>query len=168
MFVDFRGTSGDLKLDCALGSRKDILQSYIEPAFVAGTAFRACAEKLSKRADLTQFTTPNAVRDLDALRVALHAPAVDIEGGSYGTREALAYIHQYGGHVHAAYLSGLMTFSNTAPLHFAESAQRSLDRTLDECAADTACHRAFPRTRADLATVLDGCVPVGGVGIVGK
>ena len=51
-------------------------------------------------------------------------------------------------------LSGVATPAQKLPLHFAGGAQIALDRLLADCAADAACHGAFPDLAGDLAAVL--------------
>jgi pimeloyl-ACP methyl ester carboxylesterase len=154
VFLDFRGTSADLRLDCALGGSDDDPQEYLEPLFFEGARYRACATALSKKADLTQYTTPAALKDLDALREALRYDKINLEGTSYGTREAIAYIHAFSHHVHAAILSGLAPLSDTAPLHHAAAAQRAFDVLVSQCQAQSACAAAYPHLHEDLATIL--------------
>src|SRR5690606_10992585 len=52
-------------------------------------------------ADVAQYTTSVAVQDIEALRLALGAPALNVYGGSYGTRVAQQYARQYPGSVRA-------------------------------------------------------------------
>ena len=151
---DFRGTSADLRLDCALGGSDDDPQGYLEPLFFEGARYRTCAGVLSKEADLTQYTTPAAIKDLDALRQALGYDKINLEGGSYGTREAIAYIHAFSSHVRAAILSGLVPISDTGPLHHAAAAQRAFDILASQCQTDSACNAAYPHLHEDLATIL--------------
>ena len=154
VLVDFRGTSADLRLDCALGGSDDNPQGYLEPLFFEGTDYRTCAAALSRDADLTQYTTPAAVKDLDALRQALGYDKINLEGGSYGTREAIAYIHAFSPHVRAALLSGLVPLSDTGPLNHAAAAQRAFDILVSQCQADSTCNTAYPHLHEDLATIL--------------
>ena len=117
-------------------------------------AYAACRDTLLANADLTQYTTEVSMRDVDEARAALGYDRINLYGGSYGTRAALVYIRNHGEHVRSAFLSGLAPFENRNPLYHAPAAQRALDRVADQCAADAACHAAFPDVRGDLNAIL--------------
>lgn len=70
VLVSQRGTGGNNRLQCDLPGSDDDLQSYLEPIFDV-PAFRACLEKLQERADLTHYSTPEAMDDVNDLRRAL-------------------------------------------------------------------------------------------------
>ncbi|MDY7231826.1 alpha/beta hydrolase [Hyalangium rubrum] len=154
VLVDMRGTGEGHRLDCRLGGSDDDPQAYLDPIFFEGTLFRSCREELEKQADLTQYTTPIAMQDLDALRQALGYDKIHLEGGSYGTRAGLTYLHMYGQHVRSALLTGLVPVSNRSPLFHAAAAQRAFEQLLKECAAEAPCHAAYPNPREDLAAIL--------------
>jgi pimeloyl-ACP methyl ester carboxylesterase len=156
VFLDMRGTGEGTKLQCDdLGGSEADPQEYIEPLFHQGLAYAACAKKLSKSADLTQYTTTIAMRDMDDLRKALGYGKIDIIGASYGTRAAIVYLHLYGENVRAAILSGVSPTEDRSPLRHAAAAQRAFDILVAQCAADAACHKAFPDPKGDLAAILD-------------
>ncbi|HEX8191693.1 MAG TPA: alpha/beta fold hydrolase [Allosphingosinicella sp.] len=154
VLMDVRGTGEGTRLDCAEGGSDADIQSWLEPLFHAGTAYAACRDALAARADLTQYTTPKAMEDLDELRQALGYERIVIEGGSYGTRAAMTYIRMFGDRVRAATLLSLVPIENRAPLFHAAAAQRAFERVADQCAADAACRSAFPDVRGDLAAIL--------------
>jgi pimeloyl-ACP methyl ester carboxylesterase len=153
VLVDMRGTGEGHRLDCQLGS-DDELQAYLVPIFFEGSRFSACREELEKKADLTQYTTPIAMQDLDEVRQALGYGKIHLEGGSYGTRAALTYLRMYGQNVRSAFLSGLSPLSNRSPLFHAAAAQRAFDLTVAECEAEAPCRAAYPHVREDLAAIL--------------
>lgn len=154
VLMDVRGTGEGHRLDCGIGGSDDDLQSWFQPLFADGTAYAACRDALAPRADLTQYTTPKAMEDLDELREALGHEQVILEGGSYGTRAAMTYIRMYERRVRAATLFSLVPLENRAPLFHAAAAQRAFDQVADQCAAEAPCRAAFPDVRGDLATVL--------------
>jgi pimeloyl-ACP methyl ester carboxylesterase len=154
VLMDVRGTGDGHRLDCAQGGSDENVQSYLEPLFHEGAGYAACRDALAGRADLTQYTTPRAIEDLDELRAALGYDRIILEGGSYGTRAAMTYIRAFGSRVRAAMLSSLAPVENRAPLFHAAAAQRAFDLVADQCAADAACRGAFPDVRGDLAAVL--------------
>lgn len=154
VLMDLRGTGEGHKLDCGLGGSDDNLQGYLEPLFAEGAAYASCRDDLAGRADLTQYTTAIAMRDLDELREALGHRRIILEGGSFGTRAAMTYIRMFEPRVKAATLLSVVPFENRAPLYHAAAAQRSFDLIAEQCAADPACSAAFPDVRSDLAAVL--------------
>ncbi|HEX2223040.1 MAG TPA: alpha/beta hydrolase, partial [Thermoanaerobaculia bacterium] len=65
VLVDQRGTGGSNPLSCDFG------KVAAEPELFALAQVRTCREKLSRQADLTLYTTPIAMADLDEVRAAL-------------------------------------------------------------------------------------------------
>jgi pimeloyl-ACP methyl ester carboxylesterase len=150
LLVDMRGTGGSAPLNCP-----EMLdpQAFLDSFTPAGPA-RACAERLRKTADLTQYTTDNAVDDVDEVRAALGYPQVDLIGASYGTRAVLVYLRRHPDHARSAILHGLVPTHDRSPLLFARNTQAALDGRAAECAADPACAKAFPRFKEEVAEVL--------------
>jgi pimeloyl-ACP methyl ester carboxylesterase len=153
VLVDMRGTGDGHRLDCQLGS-DDELQAYLVPIFFEGARFSACRDELAKQADLTQYTTPISMQDLDEVRQALGYGKIHLQGGSYGTRAGLTYLRMYGQNVRTALLSGLVPLANRSPLYHAAAAQRAFELTVAECEAEPACRAAYPNPRGDLAAIL--------------
>lgn len=154
VLVDLRGTGEGHALDCPSGGSDEDPQSYLRPFLSQGTGFAACRDELSKRADLTQYTTGIAMKDVDELRDALGYRQIDIEGGSYGTRAAMEYIRLFPGRVHAAVLYSLVPVENRAPLFHARAAQRAYDLMVRQCAGEAPCRAAYPALRTDAATIM--------------
>jgi pimeloyl-ACP methyl ester carboxylesterase len=154
VLVDLRGTGEGNALDCPGGGSDEDPQSYLRPYLSQGTGFASCRDDLSKRADLTQYTTTIAMRDVDELREALGYRQIDIEGGSYGTRAAMEYIRLFPGRVHAAILYSLVPVENRAPLFHARAAQRAYDLMAGQCEAEAPCRAAYPDLRGDAATIM--------------
>jgi len=154
VLVNMRGTGKATRLDCDLGGSDADPQEYMEPLFHDGAAYGACAKALAAKADLTQYTTTIAMRDLDGLRQALGYGKIDIFGGSYGTRAAIVYLRLYAKNARAAILSGVSALSERGPLYHAQSAQRAFDILAAQCAADAACHKAYPDVKGDLGAIL--------------
>jgi pimeloyl-ACP methyl ester carboxylesterase len=149
LLVDARGT-GSSPLECP--ELRDV-QGFLD-GFVPADKVRACGERLRKVADLSQYTTDNAVDDVDEVRAALGYPQVNIMGGSYGTRSVLVYLRRHPDRVRTAILDGVVPTHDRAPLFFARSTQKALDGLITECAGDAACARAFPHLREEIAAVL--------------
>jgi len=150
LLVDLRGTGGPGLLDCP--ELHDV-QGFLDH-YVPADKVRACAERLRKVADLSQYTSDNAIDDVDEVRAALGYPQVNVMGGSYGSRAVLVYLRRHPDRVRTAVLSGVVPTHDRAPLFFARSTQRALDGLIAECAADAGCARTFPHVKEEVDTVL--------------
>lgn len=153
LFVDQRGTGGSHPLKCDFFNSAD-LQSYLGYFFPLEDV-KKCRKQLEQKADLTLYTTPIAMDDLDEVRAALGYERLNLFGGSYGTRAALVYLKRHPKHVRTAMLQGVAPTNEYMPLAFAQHNERALQGILAECAMDEACNQAFPNLRAETKTVLD-------------
>ncbi|MFM5986488.1 MAG: alpha/beta hydrolase, partial [Sphaerospermopsis kisseleviana] len=154
VFVDARGTGQSNPLRCDdIGESPSNLDRYFGALFPVAL-IRECKEKLEEVADLTQYTTSIVVDDLDDVRNALGYPQVNLAGASYGTLTALAYMRQHPDRVRSAFLIGVVSPDFRLPLPFARAAQNALTRLLDACAAESACHSAFPNLSQEFDAVL--------------
>jgi len=153
VFVDQRGTGESNRLGCRLTPPGPAAQSRFTD-LLPPDMIRACRASLEKIADLRLYTTPIAMDDLDEVRTALGYGAINVYGVSYGSLAAMQYLRQHSTSVRSMVLLGVGTPAQKLPLQFAAAAQSSLDRLIADCAADPACHAAFPDPKADLETVL--------------
>jgi pimeloyl-ACP methyl ester carboxylesterase len=153
LFLDQRGTGGSNPLNCELFNAAD-LQSYLGYFFPLEDV-RKCREQLEQKADLTLYTTPIAMDDLDEVRAALGYERLNLFGGSYGTRASLVYLKQHPKHVRTVLLQGVAPTNQYMPRDFAQGMERALQGTVAECGADEACNRAFPNLRAETKAVLE-------------
>lgn len=152
VLVDQRGTGGSNGLDCSFYGEPP------DPRKVAGELFpidlvRKCRDELAKQADLKLYNTSLSADDLDDVRAFLGYDKIDLYGGSYGTAAAQEYMRRHPEHVRAVVLDGIAPIDEPIPLRHAYAGQRALDKLLEECAADAACHAAFPDTASELAAV---------------
>jgi pimeloyl-ACP methyl ester carboxylesterase len=153
LLVDLRGTGGSDSLECPEMMGNQGVQGFLDN-FVPPEGARACREQLSKTRDLSQYTTANAVDDVDEVRAALGYDRLNIVGGSYGTRTELIYMRRHPSSVRTATLFRTVANDATTPLQFARITQNALDGLVAECAADAECHKAFPRLREEVAEIL--------------
>jgi pimeloyl-ACP methyl ester carboxylesterase len=152
VFIDQRGTGRSHPLDCPDTSAADNdggLAKLFDNAS-QDAALRQCAQQLATDADLTQYTTTIAMQDIDAVRSALGYQRINLWGASYGTRAALEYLRQFGGHVRSATLDGVAPANMQLPLSFAVDADAALNQLIKDCAADAACERAHPQLAASI------------------
>ncbi len=147
VLIDQRGTGGSHALNCALPFSDPFHEMF------PTAAVRRCRDQLSKDTDLSQYSTDAAVRDVDAVRIALGHERIDVSGLSYGTRFAQAYALAHPERVRAMALIGTVPPDMRLPQEFAADAQRVLDTLLDECTSDPACAQAFPHLREEWAAL---------------
>ncbi|MDQ2966640.1 MAG: alpha/beta hydrolase [Chloroflexota bacterium] len=96
------------------------------------------------RADLPFFSTRQAVEDLEAFRVWLGAPTLDLYGESYGTQFAQTYSAAHPDRLHSLMIDGPVDLTLTGTQYYAEDARAFdfvLTRTLKDCTADRVCRR---------------------------
>lgn len=153
VLVDERGTGEGHRLDCPSRVSDDNLEGYLNGPFDPAAA-RACRDELQRKFDLTQYSTPNFVEDVDEVRGAMGYERINLSAGSFGTYAALIYMRRHPDRVRTAYLSSLVPLSNRVPLYHAEAAQLALDELFKECVEDPACHAAYPRVGENFATLL--------------
>jgi pimeloyl-ACP methyl ester carboxylesterase len=153
LLVDLRGTGESAPLKCPGIQGIQNVQGFLDE-FVPLAGVRSCHEQLSKTRDLSQYTSANALDDLDEVRAALGYEKLNLIGGSYGTRSELVYMRRHPSRVRTAALFGIVPNDARTPLQFARSAQKALDGLIAECAGDAACNKAFPRLREEVAEVL--------------
>jgi len=144
LLLDQRGTGGSNRLSCpdttdskGLGDQTAESDEQIQ----AGT--RSCLEALSSRADVSQYTTEDAVADLEALRLAVGAPSLDLIGGSYGTRVALEYLRRHPQTARTTLVDGIVPPQLVLGQDHARNLQDALDRIFAGCVADKVCHERF-------------------------
>ena len=152
VLVDQRGTGGNHRLQCEPAGGADDYQGYFDVLMEEET-FRGCLAKLSQRANLSLYSTPLAMDDLDELRQVLGYEQINLIGGSYGTRAALVYLRRHGEHVRCAVLQGVAPLALKNPLFHAISAQHALDALIADCANDPDCARTFPDFEAQLGAL---------------
>lgn len=153
VFVDQRGTGKSNGLQCDLGDDPLDPQSFFGD-LLPPDRVRKCREKLEKIADLKQYTTPIAMDDLDEVRSALGYDRINLVAASYGTIAAQVYMRQHPQHLRAVFLLGVASLSIKQPLLFARAAQHALELLYRDCAADAACHSAFPDLQKEFVAVL--------------
>ena len=152
LFVDQRGTGKSHPLDCTFFNPND-LQSYLGYFFPLEDV-RKCRSELEAKADLTLYTTDIAIDDMDEVRAALGYERLNLFGGSYGTRAALTYLKRYPQRVRTVTLQGVSPANSYMPGDFPQGNERALQGILAECAADEACHAAFPNLKEETKSLL--------------
>jgi pimeloyl-ACP methyl ester carboxylesterase len=151
LFVDQRGTGGPDRLQCLLGNPGDF-QSLFEQIFPVD-AVRRCREELSRKYDLTLYTTAAGADDLDEVRAWLGYEKLNLAGYSYGTRMAQVYLKRHPESVRTLTLSGSIPMDEALPITHSAGGQRSLDLYFELCEQEPACRARFP-VRKDFQAVM--------------
>jgi len=152
LLVDQRGTGGSNKLLCKDASGKSAVLDEDSEDLASAKVFAArCALDLGKTADLRFYSTSDAIQDLDAVRVAIGAPQVNLMGISYGTRVAQQYAKRYPTRTRTITIDGIVPNSLVLGNEHARNLEASLDQQFARCAKDPACARNLgnPRMRLD-------------------
>ena len=150
VMVDQRGTGGSSPLHCEPTSHslQDVFSQAFEPELVT-----RCLSELS--ADPRQYTTRQAIEDLDEVRASLNYERINLWGASYGTRVALAYLAVYPERVRRLVLDGPVPTDIKLPLYSGRDAQRALDRLLSDCKKQPSCAAKFPGLTEKLDELLE-------------
>jgi pimeloyl-ACP methyl ester carboxylesterase len=154
VMVDMRGAGGDGALTCELYGDGHEIAPYLATMFPLDKV-RECAARLTARADLTQYTTENAARDLDDVRAALGVSKWSLYGASYGSRLALVYMRMFPERVERAALLGVLPPESPTGRDFARGGQQALDSAFAACSGDQFCQSLAPDPRRDVITLLD-------------
>jgi pimeloyl-ACP methyl ester carboxylesterase len=154
VFVDQRGTGRSAPLVCEDDQRSPLAQQ-LDPARRSALV-RQCLSQLQKLpyGDVRFFTTYLAMQDIDAVRIAIGAPQINLIGGSYGTRAALEYTRQFPQHVRRMVIDGVAPPDAALPASVSTDSQAAFNALLAACEQDANCQKAYPKLRADWATLL--------------
>ena len=91
VLIDQRGTGKSNPLSCDVNRPDELVRSDDEQALD-----EVAAECLAQYpdVDVSQYNTPNAIRDFERVREALNVEQWNLYGGSYGSRVGLKYLQQ--------------------------------------------------------------------------
>lgn len=152
--LDQRGTGQSHPLRCEFdepdSSLAKRLRTELDEAKLAD-----CVATLGADADLRYYGTEIAIDDLEDVRAALGYPRVNLWGGSYGTRVALAYLRKYPDRVRSAVLDGVAPLSLVLPVHAPRDMHRALQLLFAQCRDDVRCAAQWPEIETAFGTVLD-------------
>ena len=147
VLVDQRGTGKSNPLRC-LDPEEESLDDDEALAIL-----KDCPQTLD--ADLRFYTTEIAMTDLDEVRAALGYETINLYGGSYGTRAALAYLRMFPEHVRTMTLDAVVDPGFVIYMDAAEDGQAALDSFFSRCEADDACNSTFPNLRSEFDQIID-------------
>lgn len=140
ILVDQRGTGESNRLSCPLADWRDPAQAG--PAAARQQAL-ACREQLQSRADLSRYSTGDAVRDLETVRRRLGIAQFNLVGGSYGTRVALEYLRRHPASVRSLVLDSVVPPELPLLQDHARNLDAALARQFQRCRDTAACVGRF-------------------------
>lgn len=155
VFVDQRGTgrSAPLRCDPPQTSTLAAWARSSDPALSLSDAL-ACLKQLqalpwvTHPSDIGQFTTPQAMQDLNAVREQLGAKTINLVAASYGTRAALDYQRQFPQTVRRLVLDGVVPPNMALHISSGADAQAALDALWAACDAEPVCQKRHGNLRA--------------------
>ena len=148
LLLDQRGTGESAALDCEISDELIEGQFSLEQT-VAET--QSCLAALPY--DPRYFTTSIAVQDLEALRMALAIPQLNLYGVSYGTRVAQHFLRRFPDSTRTVILDGVVPPAVALGPVIAIEAQKALDAIFDRCAENGECNQRFPNIRSEFASL---------------
>lgn len=153
LFLDFRGVGSSGALDCGVP-----YPSGVESRF--GAIFPldhivACRDRLSERVQLDLYTTAHNMDDLDELRAWLNYRSLDLNGGSYGTREIQVFLRRHPESARTVVLNAVSPIFEGGYVTHARGLQNALDELVTECLNDPRCSAAYPDLDETVEHVLE-------------
>jgi pimeloyl-ACP methyl ester carboxylesterase len=156
IFLDQRGTwKSDPLLSCpeidAFVADSVTLNSF-DPATAerSGAATQACRNRLTAAGvDLAAYNTAENAADIADLRTALGVDQWNLYGVSYGNDLALQTLREHPQGIRSVVADSVVPPQSNLLLSFWPSAASGLDAMFTACAAQPACHRAYPSLRED-------------------
>lgn len=165
ILLDQRGTGDSSPLKCVDKKGKSAVLEDEDDGITDAAAFaRHCAAQFEDKIDVAQFSSMDAVRDLDAVRAAIGAEQINLIGISYGTRMAQLYGKRYPQHTRTITIDGIAPLEVVLGQEHAKNLESSLDLQFAQCSKDKVCLEKLGDPRAQLntllATLTKGAIPV--------
>jgi pimeloyl-ACP methyl ester carboxylesterase len=149
LLIDQRGTGKSATMDCEYDD--DIIEGeYSIELTIKYT--QLCLDELPY--DARFFTTSVAVTDMEAVRVALGYPALNLYGISYGTRVAQHFARRYPDSTRTIIIDGVVPPQVSLGPEIATESQKAIDKILTRCVEDEACNERFPNITEDFKRVV--------------
>ena len=150
LLVDQRGTGGSNPLVCRNQEGESAVTEDVTDASpeVARAFAERCLADLD--ADPRFYTTTDAVRDLDTVRQAIGAEAINLVGISYGTRVAQQYAMRHPQATRSLVLAGVVPNTLVLGSEHAMNLEAALDLYFARCVESSACSERFGNPRETL------------------
>lgn len=155
ILVDQRGTGESNALKCEDEKGNSAVKSETDDSLQSATAFAIrCAKSFDGKTDVSQYSTSDAIIDLDLVRQAIGAEQINLLGISYGTRVAQQYGKKYPEHVRTITLDGVAPNEIVLGQDHAKNLESSLDKQFDRCVKEKACQDNLGNPREQLQKLL--------------
>jgi len=119
-------------------------------------ALMACRDRLvSEGYNLTMYNTIQNAADVNAIRVALGYDQINLWGGSYGSLLAQATMRDHPQGIRSVAIVSVLPLEKSLFVEASTTISNAVIRLLDACAADPACHSAYPDLQGVLFEVID-------------
>ncbi len=147
IFLDQRGTGGSNILDCEMDDGHDL---WMETDLAdTSESLKRCMQRWD--ADVRFYTTTQGAADLESFRAHYDIAALNLIGGSYGTRMAQVYLRNYPEHVRSVVLDGVVPTRLQLGSEHGIMLDRALHRLFDACQQDSECSAHFPELDSDFS-----------------
>ena len=153
LLVDQRGTGASQALDCPF-SEEDMAALDASNQGVAERLAQDCLTRHANR-DLAQYTTDDAAKDLDQVRIALGFSALNVAGVSYGTRLAQRYAALYPEQTRSLLLDSPVPSNLILLSEHGRNLDAAIDARLSACDTNPECYDKLGDTRVVLNQLLD-------------
>ena len=165
ILLDQRGTGGSNPLKCENAEGESAVVENEDYSTQSAIDFAAkCAAVYAGKVDVSQFSTADAIRDLDLARIAIGAEKINLIGISYGTRVAQQYAKQFPASTRTVTIDGIAPLESVLGQDHARNLEASLDLQFARCSQDKACLDKMGNPREQLNRLLEtlakGPIPV--------
>lgn len=165
ILLDQRGTGDSHPLKCEDSKGNSAVVEGDDYSSEAAAEFAAkCAATFAGKVDVSQFSTADAIIDLDLVRKAIGAAKINLMGISYGTRVAQQYAKAFPDSTRTLTIDGIAPLETVLGQEHAKNLEASLDLQFARCSKDKACLQKMGDPRAQLnqllATLAKGPIPV--------
>lgn len=151
LLIDQRGTGESASMDCEFDD--DLVEGeYSTELTIQYTT--QCLEQLPY--DARFFTTSVAVTDIEAVRIALGYPALNLYGVSYGTRVAQHFARRYPDSTRTIIIDGVVPPQLSLGPEIATESQKAVDNIIARCEQDASCNERFPNVAEDFKSIVAG------------
>lgn len=154
LFVDQRGTGRSHRLDCDFGGTAGVSSAEL-PEMFPPAEVRACAERLSRDADLHLYTSVEHADDVEEVRRRLGYGPLNVQGGSYGTHAAMVFAERHPESTRTLFLIGVDSPLRSNLGERGVWTERTLAGLARACASEADCARVTPDLYTMTADLFD-------------
>lgn len=143
VLFDQRGTGGSHRLSCDVAGGLPPVRDRLFPS----EFLSRCRDSLALKANLPSYNTTSSASDIEALRIALGAPIIDLYGISYGTRLGQEYVRKFPVRVRRVAFDGVIPPQTLVAAAAATHIDAAIERVVAQCGQRATCNREHPQLR---------------------